>query len=474
MNILDALDTYNQHVPVFLIGIIAAVILIVSIRFAREAYAYLRASPAQRLRIRHAWRIGRQWRKAAPNLGLARVDQNTKGVTDWKGQKKTAINVIPRLKAFPEPWGIRAIVKTIPKVGIEEFEKSAMWIADAWGCQTVECTRLKAGLIEVRGLVGNPLDEHFPYEFPQENWALSLGRNPWGEMVTIPLKDLSGIKVAGVPGFGKTMLQLGWLATFAGRIEVQYAVFDGKTSDPRYGDWGEVGERAMFIVGDNPETANQRLTELVRMLKDRPERLVAERGTHKFWKHGPTAENPLVMVVMDECHNYIDSSGLRGADKELIEANQRMMRTLAKEGRGLGLLLVVATQKQTGDAIPTAVRDNLGVGICFAVFTIDAAEAALGKGIRDDDANDPTELNDPQRFTGVCVATGVPGLGGRYARVRVGDIDEDSLTNYVRSTVQLRRNLIPAAGPAVRDAAAGTESAGPVPMQKKTRRRKSA
>ncbi|MFE7659242.1 hypothetical protein ACFU6M_41455, partial [Streptomyces bottropensis] len=212
-------------------------------------------------------------------------------------------------------------------------------------------------------------------------------------------------------------------------------------------------------------------------IKDRPAALVEERGTHKFWKQGPTETNPLVLVLMDECHNYIDAAGLKGKDKELIEANQRLMRTVAKEGRGLGVIPVVGTQKQTSDAIPTAVRDNLEVGVCFATFTIDGAEAALGNGIRKDEENQPTTLIDKERFAGVCVVTGVPGLSGRYDRVRVGDIDEAAMLQLVAASIGYRADVIPAAAPTVRDVSA--DSAGTtVPLQKEapktTRRRKAS
>ncbi|MFE7180408.1 hypothetical protein, partial [Bacillus cereus] len=426
----------------------------------------------------HAWRISLRWKRLAPNLGLARVDENTKGRKGMDGKPVKPITVVPKIRVYPEPWGIRVRAATIPKVGIEEYEKAAGWLADSWGCQTVEVQRVAPGVVELRGLVGNPLDEHFPYAFPAgDDWVLPLGRNPWARDLVIPLRELSGIKVAGMPGYGKTMLMLGWFASLARRPEVQFAVFDGKTSDPRYGDWGEVGQRAMFIVGDNPETAHQRLTELVRLIKDRPSQLVAERGTHKFWKAGPTVTIPLVLVLMDECHNYIDAAGLKGKDKELIEANQRLMRTVAKEGRGLGVIPVVGTQKQTSDAIPTAVRDNLEVGVCFATFTIDGAEAALGNGIRKDEENQPTTLIDKERFAGVCVVTGVPGLSGRYDRVRVGDIDEAAMLQLVAASIGYRADVIPAAAPTVRDVSA--DSAGTtVPLQKEapktTRRRKAS
>ncbi|MFE7302961.1 hypothetical protein ACFU9Q_43975, partial [Streptomyces sp. NPDC057579] len=145
--------------------------------------------------------------------------------------------------------------------------------------------------------------------------------------------------------------------------------------------------------------------------------------------------------------------------------------------RGLGVIPVVGTQKQTSDAIPTAVRDNLEVGVCFATFTIDGAEAALGNGIRKDEENQPTTLIDKERFAGVCVVTGVPGLSGRYDRVRVGDIDEAAMLQLVAASIGYRADVIPAAAPTVRDVSA--DSAGTtVPLQKEapktTRRRKAS
>ncbi|MFE8031564.1 hypothetical protein ACFU2K_35600, partial [Streptomyces sp. NPDC057409] len=437
-----------------LVAVIALAVLAAwgAARLFIATYRYIRATPLQRARMRHAWAVSRRWRRLAPNVGLARVDENTKGRKDWQGKTAKPVTVVPKIRVLPEPWGIRAVIKTIPKVGVEEVEKAGGWLADAWDCQTVEVRRLKAGLVEVRGIVGNPLDEHAPYAWPDaDDWVLPMGHNPWMRQVAIPLRQLSGIKVAGLPGYGKTMLMLAWMASLANRATVQFAIFDGKTSDARYGDWGQAGDRAMFVVGDNPETANQRLTELVRLLKDRPAALVEERGTHKFWKHGPTETNPLVLVLMDECHNYADTKGLTGKDKQVIESNQRMMQTISKEGRGLGVIGIFGTQKQTGDAIPTAVRDNLEVGVCFPTFTIDAAEAALGSGIRKDEPNDPSKLVDKETNVGVCVVTGVPGLGGRYDRVRVGDLDEDQLPGFIASTAHLRRDVIPAAAPTVVD-----------------------
>ncbi|HYJ67365.1 MAG TPA: hypothetical protein VEX15_06855, partial [Nocardioidaceae bacterium] len=89
----------------------------------------------------------------------------------------------------------------------------------------------------------------------------------------------------------------------------------------------------------------------------------------------------------------------------------------------------------------TAIRDNLEVGVCFAVSTLEAAEASLGSGIRADKANQPTELRDKSRYVGVCVVTGVPGLDGKYAKVRVGTIDDHDLADQIDGTQAYRRDL---------------------------------
>ena len=137
-----------------------------------------------------------------------------------------------------------------------------------------------------------------------------------------------------------------------------------------------------------------------------------------------------------------DVGGLRTkVAKELIESNQRRMRALGKEGRQFGVLVLFATQKGTADAVPTAIRDNLEVGVCFAVSTLEAGEAALGPGIRADKVNDPTALRDKARYVGVCVVTGVPGLDGKYAKVRVGTIEDHDLAAQLDGTAAYRRDL---------------------------------
>ncbi len=147
--------------------------------------------------------------------------------------------------------------------------------------------RLPRGTVEMRALLNDMTRVERPYVWPQANeWRLPIGHDAWGEPVSIPLRNLSGIKDAGLAGFGKTVLLMGWAASLAPRPEVQFAIFDGKVRTPVYGDWGLFAERAMFLAGDNPKGAAGKLGELEELVKLRPELLQHERGTHKFWTHG--------------------------------------------------------------------------------------------------------------------------------------------------------------------------------------------
>lgn len=329
---------------------------------------------------------------------------------------------------------------------MKEYTAAAAHIADAWGCETVEVRRLGPKWVELKGLMRDPLAESFPADYTLDpNWRLYLGKDPWGIDLHVPLRELSGIKVGGLAGYGKTMLLSGWTAELAQSPAIQFALFDGKTRDPRDGDWGYFEDRAMSLVGDDPRQANQVLEKIMEYIKTRPGLLKAERGTHKFWKGGPTQANPLVLVIVDECHNYTDSGGLRGAEKELIESNQRLCKGIAKEGRGLGVISIFTTQKQTGDAIPTALRDLLEVGVCFATTTIDGAEAALGSGIRKDEPNSPIAMVDKERFVGIAVAGGVPGRRG-YTRFRTETHDEERLMQLVQESAHLRHDVVTSSG----------------------------
>ena len=71
---------------------------------------------------------------------------------------------------------------------------------------------------------------------------------------------------------------------------------------------------------------------------------------------------------------------------------------LIRKGRSVLCLTILATQKTTGDSIPTSLRDNSGLAVSFALKTTESSVAALGDAIREYPGYSPTLLaRDTQR-----------------------------------------------------------------------------
>jgi S-DNA-T family DNA segregation ATPase FtsK/SpoIIIE len=107
---------------------------------------------------------------------------------------------------------------------------------------------------------------------------------------------------------------------------------------------------------------------------------------------------------------------------------------LAKEGRSRGFLTVFVTQKQTADAIPTAIRDVCQLGLSFGVRTMDGAVAALGDDIRQFPDVAPTLLIG-REWTGVAVMR-LPDRAG-YHRVRTPHVAEGDAARLIQAFAHL-------------------------------------
>jgi S-DNA-T family DNA segregation ATPase FtsK/SpoIIIE len=132
----------------------------------------------------------------------------------------------------------------------------------------------------------------------------------------VDLTQVPGVTVAGLPGFGRTSLINRLLSDWAPSPAVQFACADGKLSAAHEGDYANWVQRMFAFAGDDLEEAN------------------------KLFRH-----------------------------LTLAAENARLVEDLVKKGRSVGMLVILATQKSTGDAIPTFIRDVCPVGLSFAQKT---------------------------------------------------------------------------------------------------------
>jgi DNA segregation ATPase FtsK/SpoIIIE, S-DNA-T family len=92
-----------------------------------------------------------------------------------------------------------------------------------------------------------------------------------------------------------------------------------------------------------------------------------------------------------------------------------------KKGRSVAMLTVLIAQKQTGDAIPTAVRDVCQFSLSYACKTEDAAVAALGADIRNHAKVSPVRVVGREHVVAVASLPGRPG----FTRIRTPNVAEE-------------------------------------------------
>jgi DNA segregation ATPase FtsK/SpoIIIE, S-DNA-T family len=94
----------------------------------------------------------------------------------------------------------------------------------------------------------------------------------------------------------------------------------------------------------------------------------------------------VVVVVIDEAHTFFHerkgTSAEVKAHNALVAELSRLVEELVRKGRNVAIQVMLLTQRATGDAIKTRIRDNCQVAISFATRTVDGAVAALGEEIR--------------------------------------------------------------------------------------------
>ncbi len=283
----------------------------------------------------------------------------------------------------------------------------------------------------------DPLTEPYVYrpsgQPPSDLERWEVGRDEYALPTALRLGNVPGISVAGLPGYGKTSLVNALIARLAPSPAVQLAVVDGKGG----ADYEDLTGRFFAWTGDDLHTANAVFRQLYELRRQRAAAIRSVLGVKNLWHVGPSERWPLVLVVIDEAHTFF--AEVKG-DKDVIaltSENRRLVEDIVKKGRSVGICTLLATQKSTGDAIPTAIRDVCPVALSFAQRTDEAAVAALGADIRQYPEANPVALQDPA-YVGVAsmVVQGRPG----FVRVRTPYVSDADVAAICNSTAGLTRD----------------------------------
>lgn len=402
---------------------------------------YLHADEAERAALRKAWRIRSTWRRTALRCGLYQADNAAKVGAEVplsgelrRGREKV---LLPRIRVSLAAGGIKVSVKTVGRVGVDAFEKAADDLANAWRVRYVMVTPGRPGWVTLRVTLRDGLKASTTMTVSPDAavdpriWALGHSRE--FEPVTVRTADVSGITIGGLSGKGKTSLMLGRFCQLAPSPAVQFALIDGKGYELE-----DLAARAYLHCGSSVTDAHAIVGDVHALMARRKDEIRRVLRRKNFWAGPILPAWPLVVLIMDEAHTFLFESKLKDpANQErdrLVRDLIWMCDDLVRMGRTLGIQSYFLTQKPTGEAIPTKIRDNCQIAMSFAQRSSEAARAALGDDILDYPHAHPRRLQDPA-YTGVVsvLADGRPG----YTLVRTPYTRDQDAATLAEATAHL-------------------------------------
>lgn len=239
--------------------------------------------------------------------------------------------------------------------------------------------------------------------FDSERGRSLLGITEGGEEAWITWAGSSGLVVGGVPGSGKTASLLPVFAGMAGQCELH--VFDGKSGFDLHplrhiaSTYDRSGDIAAPL---------ETLRRLDALRTARAEAMYEVLGANNFWNLTAEQKSQLgvrpVFCILDEVQTWTDTSGMDKEEKAIAAECIKLIRTLVQKGRSAGIIVILTTQKPDSTSIPTVIRDNAALKICFRVSTPEQAVTVLGR--QSPNAPDPTEILMANKGRGVMETEG--------------------------------------------------------------------
>lgn len=215
----------------------------------------------------------------------------------------------------------------------------------------------------------------FP-KFSLDDCGIDYGIDDFGYKHRLILRSQPGMLAGGMPNSGKTSGAQVIVGSLLASPNAEVHIIDGKGG----ADWSWAKHSAKtFISGTG--SLNQvinLLEDLVQEMEHRQETMLDCYGVPAFWDTIPDPTCPVLCLVIDECQTLFDTRGASKEDKGKLERITALVADLVKRGRSSGVFLMLMTQKPTADAIPTSIRDNIGIRACFRVATREAEQAVLG------------------------------------------------------------------------------------------------
>lgn len=236
----------------------------------------------------------------------------------------------------------------------------------------------------------------------KSNLSLALGRDVAGMAMTVDLKSMPHLLIAGATGSGKSVAINAMLVSLLYQnspSDLRLILVDPKRVE--FTHYNDIPHLLCPVVHDVDKTVSALKWAVAEM--DRRFRILQEtarRNIEAYNASPPNGRMPYIVIFIDELADLMAQAG--------NEVEAAIVR-LAQMARAVGIHLVVATQRPSVDVITGLIKANITNRMAFAVASqvdsrtildLTGAERLLGKGDMLYLAND---IGKPKRLQGVMV-----------------------------------------------------------------------
>lgn len=290
---------------------------------------------------------------------------------------------------------------------------------------------------KIEFITENPLNEAWivksdsPIRLDEDDMTVYPYRDIDGNIGTLSFKEVSGMVIGGLPGSGKTAGMTSFMLPLALSNKVKLTIIDGKGGY----DWDIFKDISEVIKYDtNPLEDTDNLDEILEVLTDvlndgqnRLKRVKSITGSSNFWHSPVSPKMPFRVVVIDEVQVLFETVGRSREDLQKIDKINRVISTIVRKYRSVGICVIMATQKPSADSLPTNIRDNTTLRIAFRLGSSASEIATLGSGL---DESPISAQSIPQANKGMAVLADEKGLK-KY--VRFGYMPEKEIEKAIKN-----------------------------------------
>ena len=212
---------------------------------------------------------------------------------------------------------------------------------------------------------------------PKESYRISCGYS-YGKIVSISLKDMPHILLAGSTGSGKTFLLKLLLMQLAYKGAKETIVdFKGGMD---FGQFWTAHAQILTTI----DQLEKHLLELVENELPRRTKMIKEAGCKDIDDFNIEVDYtfPRLILAIDEVAEVLDKKGLKKEQKEKIEKIEGFLSTIARLGRAVGIHVILSMQRPDANVLAGQIKNNIDARICgkaedtLSMIVLDSTEAS--------------------------------------------------------------------------------------------------